>query len=122
MTARARLAALAASAGYPRATLALIAEVTLPRYHAGEPLDDTALQHVASAVGVLTEAGINATALQQLVQRHQRADAARWRDSFWAHALHTASARAQPDPLTPREPSATRDARTGDAASDAHAA
>jgi hypothetical protein len=115
MTARARLAALAAAAEYPPATLTLIAEATLPRYRAGEPLDHTALGHVASAVEVLTEAGIGAAALPQLVQRHQRAAGARWRDSFWAHALRTASARVQPDPVAPREPSghATRAPRRG---------
>jgi hypothetical protein len=80
------------------------------------------MHHVTSAVEVLAEAGVSAAALPQLVHRHQRADAARWRDSFWAHALHTASARAQPEPVTPREPSGTRPGRPGEVASGAHAA
>jgi hypothetical protein len=122
VTPRARLAALAAAGDYPPATLTLIAEATLPRYRAGEPLDHTALGHVASAVVVVTEAGISAAALPQLVQRHQRAAGVRWRDGFWALALHLASARAQPEPVTPREPSGTRRGRPGEAASGAQGA
>ena len=110
MNPHAPLAALATAAEYPPATLSLIAEATLARYHAGEPLDDTALGHVASAVEVLIEAGISAARLPQLVQRYQRADGARWRDSFWAHALRTASAREHQAPSRRATPPA-RDAR-----------
>jgi hypothetical protein len=120
MTPRARLAAAATAAGYPAATLTLIAEAALPRYHAGEQLDDSALQHVASAAELLAEAGISAAALPQLVEQHQRADADGWRERFWSHPLHSANAHPQPDPATPDGTSSTPRGRPGDAPSSAH--
>jgi hypothetical protein len=93
VSARARLAARAAEAGYSAATLTAIAEATLPRYQPGEPLDDRAINEVCSAVETLAQAGHDAEAVRRLIAEHRARDPARWRVRFWQHALREANAR-----------------------------
>jgi hypothetical protein len=91
--ARARLAALAAAAGYGPDALALIADAALPGHRPGERLDETAVAHVASAVEVLTQAG-HAAVLGDIVAHYRdRYSQLCWREPFWQRQLRTAALR-----------------------------
>src|SRR3954463_8253475 len=91
---RARLATLAAAAGYGPDTLLLIAEAALPRQQPGERLDDAGLAQVTSAVEVLAQCGHSAEAISDLVgsyrQRHRDGS---WREHFWRAQLRIAAVR-----------------------------
>lgn len=93
MSARQRLCQLAAAAGYPTDVLGLIAQATLPRYEAGERLDDQQVQEVAEAVCALAQAGHRADTLPAIAAHYQRRFGARWREFFWASALRLADTR-----------------------------
>ena len=114
---RARLAALAAAAGYPNALLVDIALATLPHYQHGQALGDADVELVALAVEVLAQAGHNAETASALIARHRPASpdtTGRWRDRLWAEALTVANHRyAHPDQygLSPCEHDADRLAR-----------
>jgi hypothetical protein len=92
---RARLAALAAAAGYGPDALSLIADAALPtRPTCGERLGDTDIAHVASAVEVLAQAGHPASALPALVGHYRDRYGERcWREQFWQQQLRTACLR-----------------------------
>jgi hypothetical protein len=94
--ARTRLAALAAAAGYPADLLCQIAVATLPAYTPGDTLGDAGVDHVASAVELLAEAGHDAHRARELIARHQLHGATRWRDALWREVLGAAVERAQP--------------------------
>jgi hypothetical protein len=104
MSPRARLAALAAAAGYPTATLDLIVEATLPRHPAGERLRDAQLEQVTSAVEVLAQAGRSAASIEVLTAEYRRADGERWRERFWERAVRTAAVRHSHPELYGRSP------------------
>ena len=92
--ARARLAALAAAAGYGPDTLALIAAAALPQHRPGERLDDAGVAHVASAVEVLAQCGHPHSALADLVASYRDRYGERcWREHFWRAQLQIAAAR-----------------------------
>src|SRR3954454_20239169 len=91
---RARLAALAAAAGYGPETLLLIAEATLPRQQPGERLDDAGLAQVTGAVEVLAQCGHAAEAISDLVGSYRlRHRDGRWRERFWRAQLRIAALR-----------------------------
>jgi len=92
VTARDRLARAIHQAGYDQHTLLAIATATLPRYRAGELLDDRQLGMVIDAVEVLAQAGASGQQLQQIVARFQAAGPD-WRDGFWTQVVQLASAR-----------------------------
>ena len=95
---RGRLAAQAAAAGYPPDLLALIAQVTLPGYRAGEQLDDVQIGQVTDAVEVLAQAGYRADTLAEHMAEYQRRHGDDWREFFWARALRIATVRhSRPD-------------------------
>jgi hypothetical protein len=113
-SARERLTALAAAAGYPDSALALVAEATLPRHTAGEPLGDRECAQLADAIEALAQAGRTADTLGALIADHQRRHGPEWRERFWARTLETASlrqahpehhglAQGETDPATPAE-------------------
>jgi hypothetical protein len=117
VTARARLAARAADAGYAAATLTAIAEAALPRYQAGERLDDPAIEEVRAAVETLAQAGHTQDAVRRLIADHRARDPARWRLRTWEQVLQEANARhadaerdavAEPDPARPSDPDPAR--------------
>jgi hypothetical protein len=92
--ARARLAALAAAAGYGPDALLVIAEATLPRQRPGERLDDAGLAQVTSAMEVLAQCGYTATEISDLVGSYRsRHRDGRWREHFWRAQLRIAAAR-----------------------------
>jgi hypothetical protein len=93
--ARARLAALAAAAGYGADALGLIADAALPTRPArGERLGDTDIANIATAVQVLAQAGHPANALPALVAHYRDRYGERcWREQFWQRQLRTASLR-----------------------------
>jgi hypothetical protein len=93
VSARARLAARAAEAGYTAATPTAIAEAALPRYQPGERLDDRAITEVCAAVETLAQAGHDAEAVRRLMAEHRARDPARWRLRLWQQALREANAR-----------------------------
>lgn len=93
-TARARLRALAAAAGYERETLELIVDAALPKYIPGERLDDTLIGHVATAVEVLAQCGYTADELAEIVVSYRlRFRDGRWRERFWHNQLRAATLR-----------------------------
>ena len=94
--ARARLAAVAAAAGYPGTLLTQIAHATLPAYRPGDTLSDAQIEQLTLAVEVLTESGHDADATTTLIARHRQAGGERWRDALWAEALRAANARCAP--------------------------
>ena len=98
--ARARLAAVAAAAGYPGTLLTQIAHATLPAYRPGDTLSAAQIEHVAVAVDTLLEAGHDADSAGELIARHQQAAGARWREALWADVLRAANARPAP-PASP---------------------
>ena len=91
--ARARLAAHAAAAGYPRELLTTVAEATLPRYQAGERLDDERIERLTIAVETLAQAGLSAEELPVLVAHYRHRHGRRWQERFWAQALRSANLR-----------------------------
>jgi hypothetical protein len=91
--ARKRLAAQAAAAGYPAALVTTVAEATLPRHRAGEPLDDAQIEQITSAVETLAQAGRTAEQLPELVAHYRRHHGEDWRQRFWAQSLRTANFR-----------------------------
>ena len=92
--ARARLAALAALAGYPPEALTLIAHAALPAYHAGAQLDESALAQVGTAVEVLAQCGHRADVLGVIVAHYRdRYGETCWREQFWQRQLRTAALR-----------------------------
>ena len=93
--ARARLAAVAAAAGYPGPLLTQIAHATFPAYRPGDTLSDTQIEHVAVAVDTLREAGHDADAVRVLMGRY-RDSTPDWRNALWAEALRLANARPAP--------------------------
>jgi hypothetical protein len=114
--ARSRLAAQAAAAGYPTGLLTTVAAATLPRYQAGEPLDDAQIEQITSAVETLAQAGHTVEQLPELVAHHQRRHGDEWRERFWAQTLRTANARyAHPERygLSPCETDPARLAQHG---------
>jgi hypothetical protein len=123
-TSRARLAKIAAVAGYPPSLLSLIAETTLPRYQAGEQLDETQVEQITQAVEVLAQAGRTAENLPVLIAEYRHHHASAWRERFWAQTLRTASLRyAHPERcgLSPGETDPTRIAGRGSPSTAAHA-
>ena len=96
-TARTRLAARAAAAGYPADLLTEIAHATIPAYTPGDTLSDARVEQVASAVEVLAEAGHDAHRARELIARHQQSGAERWREALWREALHAADQRTARD-------------------------
>jgi hypothetical protein len=97
-TARSRLAAQAAAAGYPPDLLARIAHGTLPAYRPGEQLEDTQIEQVTDAVKVLPQAGYRADTLAEHICEYQRRHGSDWRERFWERALRIASVRySRPD-------------------------
>ena len=93
-SARQRLVALAAAAGYGPDTLSLIADAALPAHPPGERLDDTNLAHLASAVEVLAQAGYPAHALAEVVASYRaRYGESGWRGPFWSRQLRAAALR-----------------------------
>lgn len=92
-TARSRLAAQAAAAGYRADLLALIAHATLPGHRPGERLEDAHIEQVTDAVEVLAQAGYSAANLRALLADYQRRHGGGWRERFWARALWIASVR-----------------------------
>jgi hypothetical protein len=119
VTARARLAARAADAGYTSDTLTAIAEATFPRYGAGERLDDPAIEEVRAAVETLAQAGHTEDTVKRLIAGHRASDPNGWRRRFWEQVLQEANARyaatereaAQPcerDPERPTDHAADR--------------
>jgi hypothetical protein len=90
---RERFTALAATAGYPDSALALLAEATLPRHTAGEPLDESERAQLADAIEVLAKAGRTADTLAALIAEYQHRHGPEWGERFWAHTLKTASLR-----------------------------
>ena len=93
MTARARLAARAADVGYTPATLTAIAEATLPRYRAGERLEDPAIEEVRAALETLAQAGHTEDTVERLIADHRASDPNGWRRRFWEQVLGEANAR-----------------------------
>jgi hypothetical protein len=92
-TARSRLAAQAAAAGYPPDLLALIAHATLPHYRPGDQLEDAHVEQVTDAVEMLAQAGYTAAALPQQLADYQQRHAGDWRQRFWTRALRIAAIR-----------------------------
>jgi len=91
---RARLAALAASAGYGAYALQLIAEAAVPGHRPGERLDEAGLAQVASAVDVLAQCGYKQDGIADVVSHYRdHYDEARWRSEFWQRQLRTAALR-----------------------------
>jgi PD-(D/E)XK nuclease superfamily len=114
--ARNRLAAQAAAAGYPTGLLTAVAEATLPRHQAGEPLDDDQIEQITSAVETLAQAGHTAEQVAELVAHYQRRHGDAWRERFWAQTMRTANLRyAQPElyGLSPCETDPARLAQHG---------
>ena len=99
MSARDRLAQALYQAGYDQHTLLAIATATLPRYQAGEALDDAHLSMVIDAIEVLAQAGASNEQVQAIIARFQAAGGD-WRDGFWTQTLQVACSRYnQPDNL-----------------------
>ena len=96
-TARARLAALVAAAGYPDRLLIDVAHATLPAYRPGAPLSDAQVGQVASAVEALAQAGHDAARADALIARHRHDGGPHWRETLWAEASGP-PARATPIP------------------------
>jgi hypothetical protein len=93
-SARARLAALAAAAGYGPDALALIADAALPSHRPGERLNDAAVAHIATAVEVLAQCGHRASVLPDIVAHYRgRYGELGWRAQFWQRQLRTATLR-----------------------------
>ena len=92
-TPRARLAAVAAAAGYPGTLLTRIAHATLPAYRPGDTLTDTQIEHVAVAVDTLLEAGHDADAVRALMGRY-RDSTPDWRNALWRDVLRVANQRS----------------------------
>jgi hypothetical protein len=110
--ARDRLAAQATAAGYASATLALIAETTLPAYRRGAQLDDAAIEQVRTAVEILAQAGHPAHALPAIVAHYRDRYGARcWREQFWQRQLRTADLRFNHPRLYGRSPCERHSAR-----------
>jgi len=115
VSARDRLAQALYQAGYDQHTLLAIATATLPRYQAGEALDDAHLAMVIDAVEVLAQAGASNQQVQAIIARFQAAGGD-WRDGFWTQSLQIACSRFnQPDlyGLSPCENDPQRLARWG---------
>jgi len=92
--AHARLAALAAAAGYGPDTLGVIADAALPSHRPGERLDDQRVAHIATAIEVLAQAGHPAAALPDLITHYRdRYGEPCWREHFWHAQLRIAAAR-----------------------------
>jgi hypothetical protein len=110
-SARSRLAAQAAAAGYPADLLALIAHATLPRHRPGERLEDAHVEQVTDAVEVLAQAGYSGAHLRVLLAHYQRRQGGGWRERFWTRALRIAGVRHRYPHvygLSPREADADR--------------
>jgi hypothetical protein len=91
---RARVAALAAAAGYGPDALALIAEAALPAHRPGEGLDESGLAQVAAAVEVLAQCGYRQEFLPDLIDSYRaRYHGRRWREHFWRAQLRIAALR-----------------------------
>jgi hypothetical protein len=92
--ARARIAALAAAAGYGPDTLGVIADAALPAHRPGERLDDAHVAHVATAVEVLAQASLPARGLADVIAHYRdRYGEYCWREQFWQRQLRTAALR-----------------------------
>jgi hypothetical protein len=92
---RRRLASAAADAGDPASLLPAVAHATLPTYTAGQQLADRQLGHVADAVELLAEAGLNAEQVGALIAACRQRAPHGWREPFWAFAVRTVRARAR---------------------------
>jgi PD-(D/E)XK nuclease superfamily len=92
-SARERLAALAAAAAYPDSAVTLLAEATLPRHTAGEPLSESECAQLADAIEVLAQAGRTSDTLALLIADYRQRRGEDWRERFWARTLRTASLR-----------------------------
>jgi len=90
-----RLVTAAANAGYPGALLAAIAHATLPRYTAGERLEEQQLGQLADAIELLAEAGLSAEQTSELLDACRERAPERWRDRFWTVAVKAARANAR---------------------------
>ena len=104
MNPRQRLCQLADAADYPADLLPLIAQATLPRFRAGERLDDAQVHEVTEAVQALCQAGYQADTLPGIVAHYQRRYCERWPEFFWASALRLADTRARHPELYGRSP------------------
>jgi hypothetical protein len=95
LTAREKLAAVAAAVGYPPATLTAIAEAALPRYTAGERLAERQIDEITDAVRTLAQAGLTADEVDALIadHRHRHRHGANWRHALWRQALEAANRR-----------------------------
>jgi hypothetical protein len=93
LTAREKLAAVAAAAGYPPATLTAIAEAALPRYTAGERLAERQIDEITDAVRTLAQSGLTADEVDALIADHRRRHGANWRHALWRQALEAANRR-----------------------------
>ena len=99
--ARARLAALAAAAGYGPDTLALIADAALPAHRPGERLDDTldrARRHRGRGARPVRLPAPTRSPTSSLTTATATATAC-WREQFWQRQLRTAALRYQPPAL-----------------------
>ena len=83
MSARERLAAVAAEHGHDAATLALICEATFPTHTAGTKITDEQLAQVADSIDVLATAGLKPSRLAQVIDQHKARRGPAWRESFW---------------------------------------
>jgi hypothetical protein len=92
-SARERLAALAAAAEYLGSAITLLAEGTLPRHTAGEPLGESECAQLADAIEVLAQAGRTGDTLAAVIGDYRQRHRADWRERFWARTLRTASLR-----------------------------
>ena len=92
-TARSRLAAHAAAAGYPPDLLTRIVDAVLPGYTPGSRLTDQQVDQVTDAVQVIAQAGYDHQQLLDVLDSHQTQHRDRRRSWFWKSTLTIAAVR-----------------------------
>ena len=92
-TARSRLAAHAAAAGYPPDLLTQIADAVLPGYTPGNRLDDRTVERVTDVVQVIAQAGYDHQQLQAVIDGYRERHGDQWRRPFWTRTLAIAAVR-----------------------------
>ena len=92
-TARSRLAAHAAAAGYPPDLLTQIADAALPGYAPGSQLTDLQVVQFTDAVQVIAQAGYDHQQLLDVLDSHQTQHRDRRRSWFWKSTLTIAAVR-----------------------------
>jgi hypothetical protein len=87
MDTRQRLATLCRSAGYDRATIALIGAAAVPARQAEQAMSPDQLRQVLDAVEMLIQGGYDAATIGISVAAHRAATPTGWQDPFWLEVV-----------------------------------